>query len=328
MRNDKWKNMRALRFDGNLRFVNDAREPRRDGEALVQVICAGICNTDLEIVKGYANFHGTLGHEFVGRVVESSDASLIGKRVVGEINAGCGVCDECARGDSRHCVARTVLGIKGRDGAFAEFLSLPNRNLISLPDSISDETGIFVEPFAAALNILEQVSVKSADQVAVIGDGKLAQLVVLGLSRTGCSLSVFGKHAAKLQISREFGANSVVLESTAVPQMGNHFDIVVEASGSPAGLTTALQIVKPRGIVVLKSTHHGVTSLEMSQVVVNEVTIVGSRCGRFHSAIAALPSCEHQLSRLISHRFSLDDGLQAFKAAAERGAMKVILQID
>jgi threonine dehydrogenase-like Zn-dependent dehydrogenase len=320
--------VKALRFDGNLRFVSDALAPRREGEALVQVICAGICNTDLEIVKGYANFHGTLGHEFVGRVVETSDASLIGKRVVGEINAGCGVCDVCAQGDSRHCVARTVLGIKGRDGAFAEFLSLPNRNLISLPDSISDEAGIFVEPFAAALNILEQVSVKSADQVAVIGDGKLAQLVVLALSRTGCSLSVFGRHAAKLQISQEFGADSVALESAAVPRMGNHFDLVVEASGSPAGLTTALRIVKSRGTVVLKSTHHGVTSLEMSQVVVNELTIIGSRCGRFHSAITVLASCENQLSRLISHRFSLDDGLQAFEAAADRGAMKVILQIN
>jgi threonine dehydrogenase-like Zn-dependent dehydrogenase len=320
--------VKALRFDGNLNFVSDALVPRRDGEALVQVVCAGICNTDLEIVRGYANFHGTLGHEFVGRVVESSDDSLIGKRVVGEINAGCGVCDVCAQGDSRHCVARTVLGIKGRDGAFAEFLSLPNRNLISIPDSVSNEAGIFVEPLAAALNILEQVSVKSSDRVAVIGDGKLAQLVVLALARTGCFLSVFGRHAEKLKVSQEFGADSVALEDNAVPQMGNGFDSVVEASGSPAGLTTALRIVKPRGTVVLKSTHHGITPLEMSQVVVNELIIVGSRCGRFHGAIAMLPSCENQLSKLISERFSLEDGLKAFETAADRGTMKVILQID
>src|SRR5215471_1146301 len=167
-------NVKALRFDGNLKFVSDALVPRRDAEALVQVIYAGICNTDLEIVKGYANFHGTPGHEFVGRVVESSDVSLIGERVVGEINAGCGICDLCIRGDSRHCAGRTVLGIKGRDGAFAQFLSLPDRNLIRLPESLTDEAGIFVEPLSAALNILEQVTVKPSDRVALIGDGKLA----------------------------------------------------------------------------------------------------------------------------------------------------------
>jgi len=319
--------VKALRFDGNLKFVSDALVPRRDAEALVQVIYAGICNTDLEIVKGYANFHGTPGHEFVGRVVESSDVSLIGERVVGEINAGCGICDLCIRGDSRHCAGRTVLGIKGRDGAFAQFLSLPDRNLIRLPESLTDEAGIFVEPLSAALNILEQVTVKPSDRVALIGDGKLALLIVLALSRAGCPLTVFGRHAEKLQMAKEFGANHTEIGNKR-SEIHTGFDLVIEASGSPLGLTTALRIVRPRGTVVLKSTHHGTTAVELSQLVVNEVTLVGSRCGRFHQAIAMLQDCQSQLTRLISHRFSLDDGLQAFEAAAAPDTMKVILRID
>ncbi|HKA21457.1 MAG TPA: alcohol dehydrogenase catalytic domain-containing protein [Blastocatellia bacterium] len=320
--------MKALRFDGNLKFVRNASAPQREGETLVRVICAGICNTDLEIVKGYSNFHGTPGHEFVGRVIESPDSSLVGERVVGEINAGCGVCGDCARGDSRHCVARTVLGIKGRDGAFAEFLSLPHRNLIRLPQAITDEAAIFVEPLSAALNILEQISVKPSDRIALIGDGKLAQLIVLALSDTVGSLSVIGRHPAKLQIAKEFGADQVCLENAARLPMNQRYDVVIEASGSPDGLTTALGMVRPRGTIVLKSTHHGLTSVDMSQVVVNEVTIVGSRCGRFQPAIEMLPKSQEKLLRLISQRFTLDEGLEAFEAASVAENMKVILQID
>ena len=320
--------MKALRFDGNLRLVRDAPIPQREGESLVRVICAGICNTDLEIVKGYSNFHGTPGHEFSGRVIESVDGSLVGKRVVGEINAGCGVCHDCVRGDSRHCVERTVLGIKGRDGAFAEFLTLPHRNLIRLPDAVRDEAAIFVEPLSAALSILEQVSVSSLDRVAVVGDGKLAQLIVLGLSRKGCSLSVIGRHEAKLQRAREFGADHVYLENTAFANNDESYDLVIEASGSPGGLTSALRLVRPRGTVVLKSTHHGITTVDMSQVVVNEVTIVGSRCGRFQRAIEMLPSCQDKLIGLITHRFPLDEGIRAFEAATDPANMKVILQMS
>ena len=320
--------MKALRLDGNLRFVRDAAVPQREGEALVKVICAGICNTDLEIVKGYSNFHGTPGHEFVGRVVESPDSALVGARVVGEINAGCGVCGDCARGDSRHCASRTVLGIKNRDGAFAEFLSLPPRNLIRLPDVITNEAGIFVEPLSAALNILEQVSIKTSDRIALIGDGKLAQLIVLTLSRTGAALSVIGRHAEKLEIAKEFGADHVYLENTAISLLDERYDIVIEASGSPDGLTTALAIVRPRGMVILKSTHHGVTPVDTSQVVVNEITIVGSRCGRFQRAIEMLPTCQEKLIRLISGRFTLDEGIRAFEAAAAPQNVKVILQMD
>ena len=321
--------MKALTLSGNLKLVRDAPVPRRVGEALVQVLCAGICNTDLEIVKGYAGFQGTLGHEFVGRVVESPDPSLIGRRVVGEINAGCGHCELCLQDDPRHCADRTVLGIKGREGAFAEYLSLPARNLIGLPDSISDESAVFIEPIAAACNILEQVKITSSSEVAVIGDGKLAQLVVVVLAQTGCLLTVIGRHSKKLELAKGFGAHRVLFDKPSLPMGPSaRFDVVIEASGSASGLATALAMVKPRGKVVLKSTHHRTTPLDMSQIVVNELTIVGSRCGRFRSALDLLVSAPIDLSALISRRLPLEEGLRAFEEAAAPETMKIILKID
>jgi threonine dehydrogenase-like Zn-dependent dehydrogenase len=319
--------MKALRFDGKLQFVRDADLPRREGEALVQVICAGICNTDLEIVKGYAGFRGTLGHEFVGRVVESPKGLLVGRRVVGEINAGCGVCPRCVDGDPRHCALRTVLGIKGRDGAFAEFLSLPPRNLLEVPDSVSDEAAVFVEPLAAAFNIIEQVGIASSSDVVVVGDGKLAQLIVLVLARAGCAITVIGKHEDKLELARVCGAHRVCLEdSDLTPQWHGRFDIAIEASGSSSGLANALKLVKPRGTVVLKSTHRGLTPLDTSQVVVNELNIIGSRCGRFAPALDLVASGEVDLIPLISRRLPLEDGVFAFEQAKLPNVMKVILQ--
>lgn len=321
--------MKALRFDSNLKLVRDAPVPRREGESLVQVICGGICNTDLEIVKGYAGFRGTLGHEFVGRVLESPDASLIGRRVVGEINAGCGSCDLCLQGDSRHCADRTVLGIKGREGAFAEFLSLPEKNLIEVPDSVSDDAAVFIEPLAAACGILELTAITSSWEVAVVGDGKLAQLVVLVMAHTGSGLTVIGRHRRKLEMALGFGADRVLLDDPALrSELRARFDVVVEASGSPSGLGTALALAKPRGIVILKSTHHQTTALDISQVVVNELKIVGSRCGRFRPALDLAVSRSMDLSALISRRFPLEEGLRAFEEAAAPETMKVILQID
>lgn len=320
--------MKALTFSGDLRFERNASVPRREDEALVQVICAGICNTDLEIVKGYAGFHGIPGHEFVGRVVESPDPLLMEKRVVGEINAGCGLCELCMLGDPRHCADRTVLGIKGRDGAFAEFLSLPTRNLIEVPSSVSDDAALFIEPLAAACNILEQVEITSADAVAVIGDGKLAQLVVIALARTSL-LTVIGRHRKKLELAQSFGAHRVLLdEPSLLSECSASFDVVIEASGSPSGLATALSVVKPRGRVVLKSTHHQTTPVELSQIVVNEVTIVGSRCGRFRSALDLLVSNPIDLSALISQRLALEEGLRAFEEAEAPECLKVVLQIE
>lgn len=318
--------MKALRFDSRLEVVPNAPVPRREGEALIQVICAGICNTDLEIVKGYAGFLGTLGHEFVGRVVESPDASMIGRRVVGEINAGCGYCERCLTGDSRHCAARTVLGIKGRDGAFAEFLSLPSRNLLEVPDSVSDEDAVFVEPLAAAFNILEQVKIGDSSDVVVVGDGKLAQLIVLALTRTGCLITIIGRHEKKLALARAYGADHIHLGELPAQWLGR-FDLAIEASGAPSGLASAVKLVKPRGTVVLKSTHHDLTPLDTSQVVVNELNIVGSRCGRFAAALDLIAAGDVNLNQLISHRFPLQDGVVAFEQAQLRNVMKVILHI-
>lgn len=320
--------MKALRFDGSLQLVRDAPDPRRAGEAVVQVILAGICNTDLEIAKGYAGFHGTLGHEFVGRVVESPDGSMEGRRVVGEINAGCGHCKLCDLGDSRHCYERTVLGIKGRDGAFAEFLSLPLRNLIEVPEPVSDEAAVFVEPLAAAFNILQQVEINSSHDVALIGDGKLAQLIALVMAQTNCALTIIGKHTKKLERALTFCAHSSLIESRALGRdFTGRFDIAIDATGSPSGLATALEVVKPGGTIVLKTTHQGTTALDTSRVVVNELRIVGSRCGRFRPAIDLLIGVAAKIETLISQRLPLEEGLAAFELASAERSMKVILQM-
>ncbi|HSB11593.1 MAG TPA: alcohol dehydrogenase catalytic domain-containing protein [Blastocatellia bacterium] len=321
--------MKALRFDDGLKLVHDADVPRREGEALVQVICAGICNTDLEIVRGYGGFRGTLGHEFVGRVVESPGESIVGQRVVGEINAGCGECILCTKGDPRHCATRTVLGIKGRDGAFAEYLSLPVHNLVNVPDSLNDEAAVFAEPLAAAFNILEQIDILPSSRVVIVGDGKLAQLIVLVMTQTGCDLAVVGKHEKKLVLAQTLGAKSVLADS---PSLGSKylgsFDVAIEASGSPVGLGTALKLVRPRGTVVLKSTHHDSTPLDTSAIVVNELRLIGSRCGRLRQAIDFLTSSRLDPGQLISERLPLDRALLAFEKAADPNTMKVILHIS
>jgi threonine dehydrogenase-like Zn-dependent dehydrogenase len=328
--------MKALRFDGELRVIRDAPDPRRAGEALVQVISAGICNTDLEIVKGYADFRGTLGHEFVGRVVEAVDSALVGRRVVGEINAGCGVCSTCRAGDARHCPDRTVLGIKDRDGAFAEYLSLPDGNLIEIPAALSDEAAVFVEPMAAALQILEQVEIGSSTMVAVVGDGKLAQMVVRAIAHVGCRPLIVGKHKSKLDLAAGAGARSFLIEDETRKPAGpgilssersTGFDVVIEASGSATGLPLALSIVRPRGTIVLKSTRRDPTTIQMSAIVVNEIKIVGSRCGRFRPAIDLLASGEVTVDELITARIPLEEGVAAFEKAAEPPAMKVILNV-
>ena len=322
--------MKALRFDDRLQLLRDAPLPRRAGEVLVQVLKAGICNTDLEITKGYAAFHGTLGHEFVGRVIESPDDALIGRRVVGEINVGCNVCALCQAGDSRHCAARTVLGIKGRDGALAEFLSLPARNLLTIPDSVPDDTAVFCEPLAAAHHILEQIKIEPSSRVAIIGDGKLAQLIMRVVATTGCEMTVLGKHEEKLEFARSIGARLLMLKDLAVEGFGvpsDQPDVVIEASGSASGLPLALKLVRPRGTIVLKSTHHGETPVEMFPAVVNEVTIVGSRCGRFAPALELLSSGAVDVLPLISARFPLDEGLLAFQSAVDPSTMKVLVDI-
>jgi threonine dehydrogenase-like Zn-dependent dehydrogenase len=318
--------MKALRFTKNQLKLEEIAAPQNENESLVRVVRSGICNTDLEIVRGYAGFSGTIGHEFVGVVEKSNNENLIGKRVVGEINAGCGVCDWCKKYDSRHCPNRTVLGIKGRDGAHAEFLRLPSVNLLEVPANVSDQQAIFTEPLAAAFGITEQVEIFPETRVAVIGDGKLGLLCAICLALKSENTILIGKHHEKLSLVESRNIEGVLLND-AVPKLNRQFDLVVEASGSESGFSTALELLKPRGKLVLKSTFQGKTNLEMWRVVVDEITIVGSRCGRFAPALELLANNEIDVESLISDEFSLSNGIEAMSKASEKGILKVVLKM-
>ncbi len=319
--------MKALRFENNQLQLTDAcLLPQRAGEALVRVTLAGICHTDLELIRGYANFSGTLGHEFVGVVTASPDEAQIGQRVTGEINAGCGQCEFCQGGDARHCLKRTVLGIRGRDGAFAEYLSLPPQNLRTVPDRISDHQAVFTEPLAAACEILDQVAIRPVHRVAVIGDGKLGQLIARVLLTTGCELTLIGKHADKLRLAARSGIGTAELH-TLKPDPARRFDFVIEASGAASGLPLALELVKPRGAIMLKSTFNGAVALDTWRIVVDEISVIGSRCGRFDQALRLLESGAVQVEDLIAAEFPLNDGLAAMQRAQVPGTLKVLLKI-
>ena len=318
--------MKALRFDADGLRLMEVSTPDANGEALVGVSLSGICNTDLEIVRGYAGFEGTIGHEFVGVVERAHDRpEIVGKRVVGEINAGCGACELCIGGDPRHCAKRTVLGIVGRDGAHAQYLNLPAGNLLVLPDEVSDEKAVFVEPLAAALGITEQVEFARETSVAIIGDGKLGLLCAMLLALKSENVTLIGKHREKMAIAKSAGVNvCLLLDITAA--MNKSFDVVVEASGSENGFATAIDLVRPRGKIVLKSTFQGTPSWEASRVVVDEITILGSRCGRFAPAVELLSSGLVDPTPMISATFTLDDGVNAMEKAAEKGVLKVLLR--
>lgn len=319
--------MKALRFENNQLNLAEIAEPRNESEAIVRVTKSGICNTDLEIVRGYAGFSGTIGHEFVGVVEQAADAPhLIGKRVVGEINAGCGHCDWCRRNDARHCPARTVLGIVGRDGAHAEFLNLPSRNLLEVPDSVPDEQAVFVEPLAAAFGITEQVEIQAETRVVVIGDGKLGNLCAQSMALKSRNVVLIGKHRAKLALVEARNIEGVLLENAR--QLNRNFEVVVEASGSESGFELALDLLKPRGKLVLKSTFHSTAKWQAWRVVVDEITIVGSRCGRFQPALELLESKAVAVENLISEELSLREGVQAMTKAGRKGVMKVLLSTE
>ena len=317
--------MKALRFENNQLKLAEIAKPQLETEALIRVLKSGICNTDVEIVKGYAGFSGTIGHEFVGVVEASDEAHLIGKRVVGEINAGCGECETCRSGDERHCPKRTVLGIVGRDGAHAEFLNLPTRNLLEIPVEISDLQAVFVEPLAAAFGITEQVEILPETRVAVIGDGKLGNLCAQSIALKSENTFLIGKHAGKLKLVAGRNIETVLLSNAS--KLNGSFDVVIEASGSESGFGVALDLLVPRGKLVLKSTFQGKTNLEMWRVVVNEITIVGSRCGRFAPALELLKNRSVDVESLVSAELSLSDGVKAMRRAEEKGVMKVILSI-
>lgn len=316
--------MKALRVDKKRLSLRNIEKPEPGGEALVRVLLSGICNTDLEIARGYAGFSGTIGHEFVGVVEEAADNQLIGTRVVGEINAGCGRCDLCRGGDSRHCASRTVLGIVGRDGAHAEYLRLPTVNLIPLPPKIADEHAVFTEPLAAACGILERVSISKTDRVAVIGDGKLGLLCAQVAALTGAQTTAIGKHSNKLKIVARRGVETITAKQAA--KRKREFDVVVEASGSAAGFALALDLLRPKGQLVLKSTFHGSTEIDAARVVVDEISIVGSRCGRFAPAIDLLKKDAIDVDSLISEEYPLSEGVHAMSRAAAKGILKVLLR--
>jgi threonine dehydrogenase-like Zn-dependent dehydrogenase len=305
-----------------LTFSDDLPDPApRHDEALIRVLLAGICNTDLEMVRGYVPFTGVPGHEFVGRVVASDDSAWMGRRVVGEINIVCGECEECLAGRTTHCLRRTTLGIHNRHGCFAEMLALPLRNLHLVPDSISDEQAVFAEPLAAALEILEQVHLRPTDRVLVLGDGKLGNLVAQVISQTGVELFVVGRHAEKLALLQRLGIHTG-FAGDVTPRMA---DLVVECTGHPSGFGLARRALRPRGTLVLKSTYHGEASLDLSSLVVDEITLIGSRCGPMSAAVASLAAQRVELGSLISQRFALQEGVPAFDRAAMPGVMKVLL---
>jgi threonine dehydrogenase-like Zn-dependent dehydrogenase len=314
--------MRALHFDGRrLACVESAAPSAGPGEAIVQVRLAGICSTDLQILAGYMGFTGIPGHEFVGQVVEGP-GEWAGRRVVGEINYACGECPTCRRGLGRHCPHRRVMGILGADGAFAEHLALPVANLHAVPDGVADEAAVFTEPLAAAFSVLEQVAVGPGMAVTVLGDGKLGLLCAQVLAGTGASVTLVGKHAANLALVASQGVGGVLLAGWAPDAAA---DCVVEATGSPAGLELAMAAVRPRGTLVLKSTVAEPHSLSLAPLVINEVTVVGSRCGLFPPALAALAAGSVAVTPLIDATYRLADGIAAVAHAARPGARKVLL---
>ena len=316
--------MKAIWLEGGqlrLRHSIPVPEPPA-GEALVRVQSAGICNTDVELARGYYPYAGVPGHEFVG-VVERGPAQLQGRRVVGEINAVCGQCAACRAGRRTHCERRTVLGIVNRNGAFAEYLTLPTENLHAVPDTVSNDSAVFVEPLAAALEIQEQVRITPDTQVLVVGDGKLGQLVAQTLALTGCRLSVVGRYGPKLSLLTARGI--AVVRGEAVGR--GAFDVAVECTGNHLGFGTALKALRPRGTLVMKSTYADTLTFNAATVVVNELTLIGSRCGPFPKALDLLARHAVDVAPMVQARYPLERALDAFDHAQRPGTLKVIFDI-
>ncbi len=326
-KDDVPETMDALVFNGTLQIENvSVPRPNRD-EVLIKVQKAGICNTDLEITKGYIpGFNGILGHEFIGVVVECDEPHMIGKRVTAEINCSCGNCEFCNKGLSRHCSQRTVIGIINNNGAFAEYIVVPQRNIFTIPDEIPDSNAIFIEPLAAALEIIDQVKICDESEILILGDGKLGLLISFVMKCSGYSTTMVGKHRKKLSFAKELGVSVVPLEEFK----NGTFDIVIEATGNGNALKMAIENTKPRGVVVLKSTYAGAISFNPSKVVVDEISIIGSRCGRFEAAISFLLHFGNQLSlqQLISNSFSMEQAIDAFKYAQNPQILKTIIELN
>jgi threonine dehydrogenase-like Zn-dependent dehydrogenase len=324
--------MRALHWNGHelkcessyprpssILHLRSSTAPQR--AALVKVHLAGICSTDLQILKGYMGFTGVPGHEFVGSVSEGP-SDWIGKRVVGEINFACGSCDYCRRDLGRHCPSRSVIGILNADGAFAEYLAVPAENLHAVPENISDEAAVFAEPLAAAFEILTQIQLDPGDEVLVLGDGKLGNLCAQVVRLTGAKVTALGKHADKLQLIKNAGVRTIDLSGWK-PRV---FDVVVEATGSASGFELALSAVRPRGTVILKSTIAGSHQLSLAPIVINEINVIGSRCGPFADALEALAAKRVSVTPLVEQIYSITDGVEALRQAGRTGARKILLR--
>jgi threonine dehydrogenase-like Zn-dependent dehydrogenase len=314
--------MRALYWDGSEARLVERQPPQcESGSAVVRVSVAGVCDTDVQILRGYLGFRGVPGHEFVG-TVDEGPPDWIGERVVGEINLACGRCDFCRRGLGRHCRDRQVMGIAGADGAFAEFLAIPVANLHAVPQGMTDETAVFTEPLAAALEILEQIHVRPGTQATVLGDGKLGLLVAQVLHRAGARVLAVGKHDAKLDILRHFGISTVLVKDwDRTPA-----ELVVEATGSALGVEAAIAATRPRGTLVLKSTVADRVAIDLAPLVINEINVVGSRCGPFAAALRTLESGEIDVLSLIAARRPLAEAVDALRLAAQPGMLKVLIE--
>lgn len=319
--------MKAVIFDETLKYVEDYEKPTpKKGEALIKVTYGGVCNTDKEITKGYMGYKGILGHEFTGVVEEinDKDKTFLGKRVVGEINLGCKNCEWCAKDLERHCPNRSTLGILAKDGCFAEYVTLPLSNLIEIPENVPDEQAVFVEPLAAGLEILEQMHIQPCQKVMVLGDGKLGLLTALALNACGLDVLIVGKHQNKLDIAKNQGVKTQLLSEF---EQAPKFDVVVEATGSITGFETSVSCVKPRGTLVLKSTIAASKELNLAPIVINEITILGSRCGRFEPAMRLIASGKIDFSQMISKIYPIEQAVEAFDANNAKDTIKILLKI-
>jgi threonine dehydrogenase-like Zn-dependent dehydrogenase len=315
--------MRAIVLDDRVTLQESRPTPNpAEGEVLVRVNCAGICETDLQLIKGYMGFRGVLGHEFVG-VAESGP--FAGRRVVGEINCACWTCETCRKGLNTHCPNRTVIGILNHDGAFADLIAVPQRNLHVVPDALPDDIAVFTEPVAAAYQIPAQIAIRPDDRIIVLGDGRLGNLCAQVLARLSNRVTVVGKHQQKLALLKALGIATALVSD---PIDERSADIVVDCTGSDTGLPTALKLVRPRGTIVLKTTVAGTQALPWAPFVIDEVTLVGSRCGPFDRALAALEHGEVSVKPLISERYDLTKGLDALERAQAKSVLKVLLNVS
>lgn len=314
--------MKAVVLKGKRICVEDVPTPMpAEGETLLKVIKAGICNTDLELVKGYMDFEGILGHEFIGRVVESPKKEWMGKRVVGEINLPCGSCEICSENDPKHCPSRKVLGIHQKDGVFAEFVAIPMENLFALPPKVTDREAIFVEPLAAAIAIFDQIQVDQKDEVLVLGDGKLGLLVAQVMQTRSANIFCVGHHPRKLALLQKRGIQT----TQSSQEWDQKFDLVVEATGTSEAIEEALCFVKPKGKIIAKSTFHGMAKIDYSALVVNEIHLIGSRCGSFLKALEFLKKELVDLEEMVDADFPLADAKMAFDRAQNPEVIKVLL---